>query len=285
MVSAAALLSVSTPPLVKELAPSKLIVPVLDRVRVPLLVRAGELPLLPMVMPPASVTLPVDAMVRPVPSTVMLASEVPDTARARDPSTVVGPLTVRLRPFVPVGVPMVSAAPWAMSRLSRLGDTLESTTVSLLGMHTSAPVAGTEAGLQLVPVFQSVVLAPPVQVAVQVGAAAAGGAPEADDRGAEGGDGPRHDDQRGQRGPDRPCHASKGQVVRDPQTCFAKYHLVLPAPPHRAGRASRRLCSPSWDPEIILLAPAARWKCQTRPAAHHSCFPQPFRSRDPRHGW
>ena len=145
----------------------------LETVREPLLTTEGLLPLLPIVMVPASVTLPVDETVRPVPSTFIVANEVPDTPRSSDPSTEVGPLTVELRPFDPPLVPIVSVAPWATSSPDRLGDTLESTTVALAGMQTLTPL-GTPDGLQLLAVFQSVVPPPPVHVAEQVRAAAGG---------------------------------------------------------------------------------------------------------------
>ena len=114
MLSAAVLSSVSTPPLVKELLPSKTSAPEVPTVRMPSLVTVGTVPLAPIVMVPSSVTLPADEMSRPgpVPSTVMFVNEVPDSPRTRDPSTVVGPLTVRLRPLVRRPVPMVSVAPW-----------------------------------------------------------------------------------------------------------------------------------------------------------------------------
>src|ERR1700677_436399 len=137
---AAEWLSVRVPPLVMELPPAKFIAPALATVSEPSFVTAGLLPLFPIVMVPASVKLPVDEMVRPVPSTIMLANEVPATPRARDPSTEVGRLTVRLRPFAPTLVPIVRAAPWATSSPDRLGDTLESTTVASAGMQTLTPL-------------------------------------------------------------------------------------------------------------------------------------------------
>ena len=173
MESAVVSLSVSVPPLVSELFPSKPSPPEVPTVRDPSLVTLGLLPLLPIVMLPSSATLPVDEIVRPVPSTFIVANDVPDTPRTREPSTVVGPFTVRLRPFDPPLVPMVSVAPWATSSPDSLGDTLESTTVASAVMHTFVPV-GTAAGLQLVAVFQSVVPAPPVHDAEQVRADAGG---------------------------------------------------------------------------------------------------------------
>jgi hypothetical protein len=79
-------------------------------------------------------------------------------------------------PLAPPGVPNVRLAPWATSRPPRLGAELASTTVSFVGMHTSAPLGGTAVGLQLSAVPQSEVPAPPVHVAVQVGVADAGDA-------------------------------------------------------------------------------------------------------------
>ena len=63
MLSAAVLSSVSKPPLVKELLPSKTSDPVLDRVIVPSLVMVGRVPLAPMVSAPSTVNVPVDVVV------------------------------------------------------------------------------------------------------------------------------------------------------------------------------------------------------------------------------
>ena len=76
MESAAVLLSVSVPPLVSELFPSKPTCAALDRVMVPSLVRAGSLPLLPTVSEPSMVNEPLDVVVN-APPVLVLALMVP----------------------------------------------------------------------------------------------------------------------------------------------------------------------------------------------------------------
>src|SRR5580692_11062423 len=102
MLFAAELLSVSTPPLVMELPPSKFIPPELDRVVVPSLTTATSLPLLPIARVPSTVNEPLED-VENVDPVVVLPSSVPLLL-----ATSKEPLLVKVVPFPTMSAPSAS---------------------------------------------------------------------------------------------------------------------------------------------------------------------------------